>query len=109
MLFRSIRDVLLLAPEMIISDANESFVRFDPLGTVLAVMPWNFPFWQVFRFAAPALIAGNAGILKHASNVPGCSRAIEEVFREVGAPEGIFQSLLKIGRAPCRERVCQYV
>jgi len=84
----------LLAPEMISSDANESFVRFDPLGTVLAVMPWNFPFWQVFRFAAPALMAGNAGILKHASNVPGCSRAIQDIFREAGAPEGIFQSLL---------------
>ncbi|MCK9496305.1 MAG: NAD-dependent succinate-semialdehyde dehydrogenase [Dehalococcoidia bacterium] len=84
----------LLAPEMAITDANESFVRFDPLGTVLAVMPWNFPFWQVFRFAAPALMAGNAGILKHASNVPGCSQAIEGVFREAGAPDGIFQSLL---------------
>ncbi len=84
----------LLAPELAPSDASESFVRFDPLGTVLAVMPWNFPFWQVFRFAAPALMAGNAGILKHASNVPGCSRAIAEVFREAGAPDGLFQSLL---------------
>lgn len=84
----------LLAPESAPSDASESFVRFDPLGPVLAVMPWNFPFWQVFRFAAPALMAGNTGVLKHASNVPGCSRAIEEVFPEAGAPEGIFQSLL---------------
>ncbi|MGE3960242.1 MAG: NAD-dependent succinate-semialdehyde dehydrogenase [Dehalococcoidia bacterium] len=89
----------LLAPELAPSDASDSFVRFDPLGTVLAVMPWNFPFWQVFRFAAPALLAGNASILKHASNVPGCSRAIEEVFREAGAPAGVFQSLLIGARA----------
>jgi succinate-semialdehyde dehydrogenase/glutarate-semialdehyde dehydrogenase len=83
-----------LQPEVIETDASKSFVTFQPLGVVLAVMPWNFPFWQVFRFAAPALMAGNAGVLKHASNVPGCALAIEEIFRKAGFPEHLFRTLL---------------
>ena len=83
-----------LAPEPVQTDARRSEKRFQPLGPVLAVMPWNFPFWQVFRFAAPALMAGNVGLLKHASSVPQCALAIEEIFREAGYPEGCFQTLL---------------
>ncbi|MBU8933249.1 MAG: NAD-dependent succinate-semialdehyde dehydrogenase [candidate division Zixibacteria bacterium] len=83
-----------LADEEIESDASRSLVAFEPLGIVLAVMPWNFPFWQVMRFAAPALMAGNAGVLKHASNVPGCALAIEEIFREAGFPKNLFRTLL---------------
>ncbi len=84
----------MLAPEAAPSDASKSYVTFEPIGIVLAVMPWNFPFWQVFRFAAPALMAGNAGVLKHASNVPGCALAIEQVFRDAGLPEHLFRTLL---------------
>jgi succinate-semialdehyde dehydrogenase/glutarate-semialdehyde dehydrogenase len=83
-----------LAPEPVASNASASMVVFDPLGVVLAIMPWNYPFWQLFRFLAPALAAGNGAVLKHASNVPQCALAIEEVVREAGAPAGLFRTLL---------------
>ncbi|MGA8854199.1 MAG: NAD-dependent succinate-semialdehyde dehydrogenase, partial [Christiangramia sp.] len=83
-----------LAPEVVKTDAEQSFVRHDPIGAVFAVMPWNFPFWQVFRFAAPTLTAGNTGLLKHAPNVFGCAVKIEEIFKKAGFPEGVFQNLI---------------
>lgn len=83
-----------LKDQLIETDASKSFVAFQPIGVVLAIMPWNFPFWQVFRFLAPALAAGNCGVLKHASNVPGCALAIEAIVQEAGFPEHVFHTLL---------------
>jgi len=84
----------MLKDEEVATDASRSFITFQPLGPILAVMPWNFPFWQVIRFSAPALMAGNAAVLKHASNVPGCALAIEEVFLEAGFPQHLFRTLM---------------
>ncbi|MGH8562117.1 MAG: aldehyde dehydrogenase family protein, partial [Nevskiales bacterium] len=84
----------MLAAEPVATEASRSFVTFNPLGVILAVMPWNFPFWQVFRFAAPALMAGNAGLLKHASNVTGCALLIEELMQEAGLPDNLFRTLV---------------
>ncbi|RPI22504.1 MAG: NAD-dependent succinate-semialdehyde dehydrogenase [Acidobacteria bacterium] len=92
----------LLANRPAPSAASDSYIQFLPLGTVLAIMPWNFPFWQVYRFAAPALMAGNTAVLKHASNVSGCSLSIAETFRDAGFPEGVFQSILVPGSAVSR-------
>lgn len=84
----------MLADRPVETGRTKSYVHHEPLGVILAVMPWNFPFWQVFRFAAPALMAGNVGVLKHASNVPGCALAVAEAFTEAGFPDGVFQALL---------------
>jgi succinate-semialdehyde dehydrogenase/glutarate-semialdehyde dehydrogenase len=98
-----------LADTYVETDASKSFVKYQPLGIILAVMPWNFPFWQVFRFAAPALMAGNVGLLKHASNVPQCALAIEEIIQKAGFPTGVFQTLLipgaKVGNLMSNDRI----
>jgi succinate-semialdehyde dehydrogenase/glutarate-semialdehyde dehydrogenase len=91
-----------LKNEPVQTEASEAYISYQPIGTVLAVMPWNFPFWQVFRFLAPALMAGNTGVLKHASNVSGCALAIEQLVREAGFPENVFRTLM-IGSSKVRE------
>jgi succinate-semialdehyde dehydrogenase/glutarate-semialdehyde dehydrogenase len=84
----------IVADQVVDDPEHRSFIAYDPLGVVLAIMPWNFPFWQAIRFIAPALVAGNVGLLKHASNVPQCAMELEELVRRAGAPEGVFQTLL---------------
>src|SRR5437773_3221120 len=83
-----------LTEQTIETESAHNFIRYEPMGPVLAIMPWNFPFWQVFRFAAPALMAGNVVLLKHAANVPQCALAIEDIFQRAGFPDGVFQTLL---------------
>jgi len=99
----------MLQDERVSTDAAESFITYEPLGIILGVMPWNFPFWQVFRFVAPTIMAGNVVVIKHASNVPQCGLAIEEAFREAGTPEGLFQTLLvsasRLDRLISNERI----
>ena len=84
----------MLADKEVITDQERSFITYQPSGVILAIMPWNFPYWQVFRFAAPSLMGGNAAVLKHASNVPGCALAIEEIFRDAGFPQDLFRTLM---------------
>ena len=94
----------MLKPIEVATDANHSYVTFEPLGVILAIMPWNFPFWQVFRFLAPNLMAGNVAVLKHASNVPGCALAIQEIMRQAGFPDGVFQTLM-MGSAAVKDLI----